>query len=148
VFLPIIKEEMMMRICHKCHKRKLVEVTYERSLDIAGLTFVGGVPSLKCSNCGEEIIPIKGLLAFDLVVAMKLIHGGVDSGEAHRFCRKAIGIGNKAIAALYGVELEEVDLMEAPDVAPAPKFWLRLVPLVRAKFDKLERKPVVKIRYE
>ena len=81
-----------MNECYKCQSKDLRRVENTLTRVIAGHSFRGKVPALRCGNCGEVIYASADLGRYDDAVAMALIDAGITAPDAVQFIRKAIGL--------------------------------------------------------
>lgn len=77
-------------------------------LEIDGHRFTATVPGKRCGKCGAERLDGPTLEKLDLLIAHKLIEGGVRSGAAFRFIRKALGLSGVRMAELFKVAPETI----------------------------------------
>ncbi len=103
--------------CPSCGSTTVATVA-DRSLSIAGLSFVGSLPAARCTACEEVAFEYADLERFDLEVARALVDHGVRSPEAFRFVRKALGMRGADAAELLGVSAETVSRWENGKLRP------------------------------
>ena len=134
-----------MEVCPECEKKTMKETMYEFSREACGMVFVGSIPSDSCDSCKGEYVWGPGMVAFDLVVALRLVENGIRNGTAHIFCRNSIALYREEAAELYGVDLDEVRRMEVPDASPDDVYWDLLVSKIKKELDDCILKPDVQM---
>ena len=86
--------------------------TVRLELTRAGVTFVADVPGQLCPDCGANIVDYKTLKSFERTAARWLATSGLQSKEAFRFMRKALGLKASELASLLGTTKETVSRWE------------------------------------
>lgn len=124
-----------MKRCYQCKGDKLDATTVEESRTVAGRTFTGTVPAIRCASCGELYYPGPALEALDLEVAGELARHGEASAEALRFMRKALALKASEIAELLDVTRETVSRWEHGQQPVERRAAALLSAMVRDKLD-------------
>jgi DNA-binding transcriptional regulator YiaG len=82
------------------------------SIEVAQHTFVSQLPVRRCRACGETYVQPDALERFELLVAVKLVQSGENSGEVLRFLRKTLPLRAVDLAELLDVTPETVSRWE------------------------------------
>jgi DNA-binding transcriptional regulator YiaG len=106
-----------MERCHEC-QTPLAATEVETTLVVAGHTFTGLVPALRCVACGAATVADPDLARFELAVAAELARAGVAAGTAFKFMRKALGLRAVDRGALLDATPETVSRWETGPHAP------------------------------
>ena len=125
-----------MKTCGRCQKERVVQISLDDNMEVAGHTFTAQMPAEKCEACGQIAIQGHDMKLFELRVAIELAKAGVRSAEAFRFLRKAIGIEAAGLAELLDVPVEYVGYWDKGDWPVDPRAQAVLCSLVLAKFEQ------------
>jgi putative zinc finger/helix-turn-helix YgiT family protein len=106
--------------CSRCGDTALREDTETLSVELprSDVTASVAVPARRCPACGE--VHLDGALAqrFQLAACCELADAGVDSGEALRHMRKALGLRAAELARLLDVRPETISHWETGKARP------------------------------
>ncbi|MBL8605160.1 MAG: type II toxin-antitoxin system MqsA family antitoxin [Myxococcales bacterium] len=103
--------------CHACGGA-LGKGSLEHSMVVAGHRFVAALPSVRCTQCGQESVSDAALEQFELRVSELLLESGTHAPEALVWFRRSIGLRATELADLLGVTPETVSRWENGKVAP------------------------------
>ena len=101
-----------MQRCPVCKQGSLRDASFEHTLELADVEFVGTVDGTECDVCGESFVSPDELQRFELLVADAVARKGLISGETFRFLRKALGLRATDLALRLGVTPETISRWE------------------------------------
>jgi YgiT-type zinc finger domain-containing protein len=102
-------------------------------------TFVGEVPASTCPNCSEVYYDGQALGRFELEIACYLAEGGMVSGPAFKFMRRALGMRAVELAEMLDVAAETISRWETDDRAVDRAAWVALSGLVADRIEGRDR---------
>jgi len=98
------------------HRRRHELSTATRDLDITSSQFADVMQV--CANCNEAYLEPGALARFEKRAALELARAGVQTAEAVRFMRRALGLRGQEFAELIGQTAENTSRGENGKVAP------------------------------
>ena len=109
------------RRCERCGSAELREATETVSVELAGGHFKASapVPARRCARCDGVELDGAAMERFRLHVGCQLADGGVHTGEALRYMRKALGLRACDLARLLDVTPETISHWETGKAKPS-----------------------------
>jgi len=104
--------------CVRCGGSELPEVDHVLPMTIAGQKFEFADVMQVCANCNEAYLEPGALARFEKRAALELARAGVQTAEAVRFMRRALGLRGQEFAELIGQTAENISRVENGKVAP------------------------------
>src|SRR2546427_9414640 len=104
--------------CVRCGGSELPDVHHVLSMTIAGQKFEFADVMQVCANCHEAYLEPGALARFEKRAALELARAGVQTAEAVRFMRKALGLRGQDFAELIGQTAENISRVENGKIAP------------------------------
>lgn len=101
-----------MTKCPNCNEKRFSETMVPHAVEVAGRTYAGRLPALRCAGCGETYTEARDLLAFDRETALHLASSGPVSGAGLAFMREAMRLRAKDLAQLLNVTPEHLSRWE------------------------------------
>lgn len=89
------------------------------ALPRCGVVASARVPGRRCGTCGRVVVEPGVLARAHLAVGCALADHGIQTGEAFRHLRKALGLRATAVATLLGVTPETISHWETGRATPA-----------------------------
>lgn len=92
-------------VCTNCGSRsRFVAASIPHERKIARTTFRGLVQGWRCVSCGERAFEGVALDRAELLIASQIAQRGPANGETLNFFRTTLGLGEKELAAMLGVQ--------------------------------------------
>jgi DNA-binding XRE family transcriptional regulator len=98
--------------CWKCKNATLTDATFHAERKVGNQVFVGDLPALDCTTCGERTVGGPELVAFDAAVAAELARRGASSPEALKFLRKSMALTAVELGELLELRPETISRVE------------------------------------
>ena len=100
--------------CFKCGAEattKQARHSFRRTVE--GFTFTAEVDVEACAECGDVVVPVPLLLAFDRALACDLARRGPVTGATLRLIRRAASLEPADLAVILGTTVETIASWEA-----------------------------------
>ena len=124
-----------MQSCARCQREKVVPVSLDDTMEVAGHTFEATLPATRCLACGEVIIQGHDMKLFELRIAIELAKAGPRSAEAFRFLRNSLQLETGDLAELLDVPEDFVTYWEKGDWPVDPRAHAVVCSLVLGKYE-------------
>jgi hypothetical protein len=121
--------------CLRCGQSTTKPARHSFRRTVGGFTFTAEVDVEACASCGDVIVPLPLLLAFDRALACDLARRGPVTGATLRLIRRAASFDPSDLALILGTSVDMIASWEAGRRPVDQAAWLIVAAIALDKLD-------------